>query len=314
MSQMKCCQNSSFTQDPQSKKVYCINHYIELIENKVRKAINRYNMLERDDHIGLGYSGGKDSSALLNIFIKLQKRYPSCNLTVMTIDEGIKGYREECLELTKKIAKTYRVPHVVISFKDTYGATLDQIIKESSHKKHSFSACAICGILRRRALNYVARQINATKIATAHNLDDEAQSILLNLLRGDSNKFIRFSRFPVSKFRTLIPRIRPFVYVTEPEIVLYTYAENLEYHSYPCPYASSAMRNNIRKFLSRMEEKRPSTLRNIVNLHDTIGDYFPNVEHLEPPFLCQTCGEVSSNEVCPICQLLDDLGFENSLK
>lgn len=314
MSRLRCCHNSPFTQDSQSKKVYCKNHYVELIEYKVRKTINRYNMLDRDDHISLGYSGGKDSSVLLNILIKLQKRYPSCILTILTIDEGIKGYRDESLELTQKIAKKYQVPHVIMSFKKIYGATLDQIIKTSLDKKHSFSACAICGILRRRALNYAAKQVNATKIATAHNLDDEAQSILLNLLRGDSNKFIRFSRFPISKFKTLIPRIRPFVHITEPEIVLYAYAKNLEYHSYPCPYASSAMRNSIRTFLSGMEEKRPSTLRNIVNLHDSIGKYFPKTESLEPPFLCQTCGEISSYEVCPICQLFDDLGFENSLK
>ncbi|MHA2202252.1 MAG: ATP-binding protein, partial [Candidatus Hodarchaeales archaeon] len=150
MSQLRCCQNSPFTQGSQSNKVYCRNHYVELIENKVRKAINRYNMLDRDDHISLGYSGGKDSSVLLNILIKLQKRYPSCNLTVMTIDEGIKGYRDECLELTKKIAKIYQVPHVIMSFKKIYGATLDQIIKTSLDTKHSLSACAICGILRRR--------------------------------------------------------------------------------------------------------------------------------------------------------------------
>jgi uncharacterized protein (TIGR00269 family) len=314
MSRTRCCHNTPFTQNPQSKKVYCKEHFIELIENKVRKAINRFNMLERNDHIGLGYSGGKDSSALLNILVKLRERYPSCDLTVLTIDEGIRGYRDECLGLTEKIAKKYQVPHVIVSFKEIYGTTLDQIIETSLEKKHSLSACAICGILRRRALNYAAKKVNATKIATAHNLDDEAQSILLNLLRGDSNRFIRLSRFPTSKFKSLLPRIRPFVHITEPEIVLYAYATNLKYHSYPCPYASSAMRNNIRAFLSKMEEQRPSTLRNIVNLHDSISQYFPKVENLEPPYLCQKCGEVSSYKVCPICQLLDDFGFENLIK
>lgn len=271
-------------------------------------------MLNRNDHIGLGYSGGKDSTALLNILSKLRKNHPQCNLSVLTIDEGIKGYRDECLELTRKIAKKYRIPHIILSFKDIYGRTLDQIIDESRFKKQTKSACSICGILRRRALNYAARQANVTKIATGHNLDDEAQSILLNLLRGDSNKFIRFSRFPVQKFQTLIPRIRPFVHVTEPEIVKYVFAENLDYHSYPCPYAASAMRNNIRIFLSEMEEKRPSTLRNIVNLHDSISQFFPQMNEAVPPFLCQKCGEVSTHEVCPICQLLDKYGFENPLE
>ncbi|UCG89976.1 MAG: TIGR00269 family protein [Candidatus Heimdallarchaeota archaeon] len=314
MSQTNCCQDIPFTQDQQSKKVYCKKHFTERIEKRVRKTINKYTMLNREDHIGLGYSGGKDSTVLLNILVKLKKQFSQCNLTALTIDEGIKGYREECLELTKKITKKYQIPHVIISFKKIYGATLDQIVEESLSKKHALSACSICGILRRRALNYAARQINATKIATAHNLDDEAQSILLNLLRGDSNKFIRFSRFPIQKFQTLIPRIRPFVRITEPEIVLYAYVKDLEYHSYPCPYAFSAMRNTIRTFLSEMEEKHPSTLRNIVNLHDSISRYFPQMGNLEPPFLCQKCGEVSAHEICPICQLLDNLGFQNPLK
>ncbi|MFX1285167.1 MAG: TIGR00269 family protein [Promethearchaeota archaeon] len=314
MSQINCCKNIPFTRDLQSKKTYCKKHFTDLIEDRVRKTINQYNMLNRDDHIGLGYSGGKDSTVLLNILFKFKKRFSQCNLTALTIDEGIKGYRDECLELTRKITEKYHIPHVIISFKDIYGVTLDQIVEKSLSKKHALSACSICGILRRRALNYAARRINATKIATAHNLDDEAQSILLNLLRGDSNKFIRFSRFPIQKFQTLIPRIRPFVRISEPEIVLYAYAKDLEYHSYPCPYAFSAMRNNIRTFLSEMEEKRPSTLRNIVNLHDSVSQYFPQVHKLEAPFLCQNCGEVSTHEICPICKLLDDLGFENRLK
>ncbi|MFX0208771.1 MAG: ATP-binding protein [Candidatus Hodarchaeota archaeon] len=227
MSQTNCCQSIPFTRDLQSKKVYCKRHFLDLIENRVRKTINQYNMLNRDDHIGLGYSGGKDSAVLLNILFKLKKRFSQCNLTALTVDEGIKGYRDECLELTRKITTKYQIPHVIISFKDIYGATLDQIIEKSLSKKHVLSACSICGILRRRALNYAARQINATKIATAHNLDDEAQSILLNLLRGDANKFIRFSRFPIKKYQTLIPRVRPFVRITEPEIVLYAYAKDL---------------------------------------------------------------------------------------
>ncbi len=314
MSHTNCCPNPPYTRDLQSKKVYCKTHFAELIENRVRKTINRYNMLNRKDHIGLGYSGGKDSTVLLNILSKLIKRFPHCNLTALTIDEGIKGYQDECLEITRTFTKKYQIPHIIMSFKTIYGATLDQIIEESLSKKHTLPACSICGILRRRALNYAARQVNATKIATAHNLDDEAQSILLNLLRGDSSKFIRFSRFPIQKFQTLIPRIRPFVRVTEPEIVLYAYAKDLEYHSYPCPYAHSAMRNDIRTFLSEMEENRPSTLRNIVNFHDSLTKYFPQISNLEPPFLCQKCGEVSTHDVCPVCQLLDNLGFENPLE
>lgn len=314
MPQIKCCGSPPFTKDFHSKKVYCKTHFGELIENRVRRAINRYGMLNKDDHIALGYSGGKDSIALLNILYKLLKRFSYCELTAITIDEGIKGYRDECLKLTQKMTEKYQIPHIIMSFKSIYGASLDQIVEESRSKKQTLSECSICGILRRRALNYGARHVSATKIATAHNLDDETQSIMMNLLRGDYKKFIRLSRFPVHKFQSLIPRIRPFVGVTEPEIVLYAYAKDLEYHSFPCPYATSAMRNDIRTFLSMMERKRPSTLRNVLNLHDSIIQAFPQPVSLEPPFLCKKCGEVSTHDVCPICQLLDNLGFENPLE
>lgn len=314
MSNSKCCQNPPYTRDLQSKKVYCKTHFTKRIEDRVRKTINRYNMLDRDDHICLGYSGGKDSTVLLHILYNLKKRFPHCKMTAVTVDEGIQGYRDECLELTRRTTKRYQIPHEIVSFKEIFGVTLDQIIKKSRIKEYSLSACAICGMLRRRAINYAALQVDATKIATAHNLDDEAQSILMNLVRGDLNKFIRISRFPTRKFQIFIPRIRPFVHVTEPEIVLYAYAKDLKFHSYPCPYASSAMRNDIRFFLSEMVEKRPSTLRNVVNLHDSLTQYFPQISKKDPPFLCRKCGEASSNAVCPICQLLETLGFKNPLE
>lgn len=304
---LKCCDNPSFTLDSRSKKQYCKIHYSELIENRVRKAINRYAMLNREDHIGLGYSGGKDSTVLLYILFKLRKCFPHCNITALTVDEGIIGYSEKNIKLTKKTSKQYQIPHVIVSFQEIYGATLDEIVKRGNQQGITLSACGICGILRRRALNFAARKVNATKIATAHNLDDEAQSILMNMLRGDVRKFIRLNRVPIEKYEELCPRIRPFVHITEPEIVLYAFAEKLVYNSYPCPYASSAMRNDIRVFLSEMEEKRPSALLNIVKLHDSLIKYFPQNSNLDPPFYCKKCGEISTHETCPVCLLIEEL-------
>ncbi|MFX0049814.1 MAG: TIGR00269 family protein [Candidatus Hodarchaeota archaeon] len=299
-----CCENPSFTCDPRSKKKYCKIHFTELIEKRIRKTINLYKMMKRNDHIGVGYSGGKDSTMLLHILSKMKKQYPNCEITALTIDEGIKGYRDGCLKLTQEIVKKYDIDHIIVSFKQVYGATLDEIVVESNEKNHRLSPCALCGILRRRALNYAARKVDVTIIATAHNLDDEAQSILMNMLRGDSRKFIRHSRKPINKFIDLKPRIRPLVRISEPEIALYTFANNLEYHSVPCPYSSSAMRNDIREFLSEMEQKRPSTLINIINLHDSLRKYFQNIPNLESTFTCIKCGEVSTHKVCPVCQLL----------
>lgn len=308
-----CCSNLPFTKTSHSQMVLCKNHFIEMIEKRVRKSITKYNMLEKEDHIGLGFSGGKDSVVLIHILSSFLKKYPDSKLTAITIDEGIKGYRDKCLNLTRKITKHYQINHIILSFKDLYGVTLDQIINISQQKNFSLSACAMCGILRRRAIDHAGKGIKVSKIATAHNLDDEAQSILLNIVRGDSKKFIRLSRNPIQKHRELIPRIRPFVRISEPEIVLYAHAKLLEYHSFPCPYAYSAMRNDIRGFLSEMERKRSQTLINIVNLHDKILDLLPNTEIMTIPLdKCSKCGEISNKIPCPVCKLFDELGIEKS--
>lgn len=308
-----CCQNPSFTKDTRSQKTYCKTHFAYFIEKRVRKTIKRYNMIEKGDHIAIGYSGGKDSTVLLHMLSKLQKHFPQFTMSAITIDEGIDGYRDGCLELTKKITEKYQIKQHIFSFKDIYGIVLDQIVEYSYQNDNNLSPCAICGILRRRALNIAARHVNATKIATAHNLDDEAQSIVMNLMRGDSKKFIRYSRKPFQRYKSLNPRIRPLVLVSEPEIVRYALANDLAYHARPCPYAPSAMRNDIRAFLSDMEEKRPSTLTNIVNVHDVLTKYFPPPSLLTPRFFCKECGEVSTHQICPVCQLLDNIGFRATL-
>ncbi|MHA1215491.1 MAG: TIGR00269 family protein [Candidatus Hodarchaeales archaeon] len=308
MKNARCCSRAPFTRDSRSKKIYCKQHFSELIETRVRKTINRYKMLEKSDHVALGYSGGKDSTVLLHILVGLRKRFSNFKLTAITIDEGIKGYRDDCLPLTKKVTRDYNIDHVIVSFKELYGSTLDNFVLSNKAKNNSTSACAMCGILRRRAINYGTRLVNATKIATAHNLDDEAQTIIMNMLRGDTRKFTRLLRTPIKKYEEFIPRIRPFVRITEPEIVLYAKANELEYHSYPCPYAYSAMRNDIRDFLSEMEEKRPSTLTNIVNLHDSLLGMIPshNKKEVETHF-CEKCGEISNSKICPVCKLIDGL-------
>ncbi|MFW9856868.1 MAG: TIGR00269 family protein [Candidatus Thorarchaeota archaeon] len=286
---------------------------MEFIEKRVQKTISKYGMLTKDDHIALGFSGGKDSAVLLKILLKLKKRHQSCKLTVLTVDEGIKGYREDCLELTQKQTEKYLIDHVIVSFKDLYGVTLDQVVAKSHQNNNGAPACTYCGLLRRRALNLAARKIGATKIATAHNLDDEAQSIMMNLLRGDVGKFTRFSRHYPSEDQPLVPRIRPLVRISEPEIVLYAVASQTKYHDIPCPYASSAMRNDIRTFLSEMETKRPSTLINIVNAHDNLLKYFPSSNTVwKDPVRCKICKEISSRDICPVCQFLEKLGIEPS--
>jgi len=181
-----CRSREAFYYRQYSGERLCKRCFTESIEAKVRQTITRYHMLNFDDHLAVAVSGGKDSLSILHILAKLKRSRPKTSLTAVTVDEGIKGYRDEALGIAAKNCKQLEIPHHIVSFKELYGSTLDEIICGVREKGHTaLTACAYCGVLRRKAINTGARQVKATKIATGHTLDDEVQTVLMGCAKKD---------------------------------------------------------------------------------------------------------------------------------
>jgi uncharacterized protein (TIGR00269 family) len=258
-------------------------------------------MLEYDDHIAVAVSGGKDSLTLLHLLVKLEKRFPRSHLTAVCVDEGIDGYRNEALELASAACTKLGVKQLVVSYRELFGTTTDEIAR----LKLTQTPCAYCGVLRRKAINKAADMIGATKIATAHNLDDEVQTVLLNMLHGDPLRILRSGpilKDPRSKF---LPRIKPLCDVPEKEIVFYAYLTGLQFQSVVCPHGHEALRNDIRSFLNQMEVKHPGTkftlLRSAEALRAQMGEGLPLLQLNE----CIKCGDPTPHEVCEACVMLE---------
>jgi len=164
-------------------------------------------------------------------------------------------------------------------------------------------------VLRRRALNSAARNLWATKLATAHNLDDETQTILLNILHGDPLRIARTK--PVSSLSdsSFVCRIKPFCEVLEKETTLYSYLRKIEFQSVPCPYASTALRNDIRTMLNRMEEKHPGLKYTVYRSAEKLWSSLENVGSSEELKNCELCGEPTVNEMCQVCEMLEILSI-----
>ena len=174
---LKCdlCENQSAYSRKYSGESLCSECFSQSILRKTAKTISKYKMIQYGHKVCIGVSGGKDSLALLHILNQMSKLH-HFKIEAATIDEGIPGYRDEALGIVKQYCTKLGVKHKVYSYSDLFDVTLDDALKLRSGKKSS--SCAICGTLRRRALDAAAKDMNADVVATAHNLDDAIQTFL----------------------------------------------------------------------------------------------------------------------------------------
>ncbi|MGQ9531095.1 MAG: TIGR00269 family protein, partial [Candidatus Bathycorpusculaceae bacterium] len=271
--------------------------------------IAKYEMLEFDDRIAVAVSGGKDSVSLLHILARIERNYPKASLIAITVDEGIMGYRNEALKIAVKNCKKLGIEHHIISFKELYGYRLDEIVKKLKAKGDlELTPCAYCGVMRRRALNIVARKLKANKVATAHTLDDEAQTILLNILHGDVLRIAREKPVTDEIHPKLVQKVKPFCEIPEKETALYAYIKKIKFQSMPCPYASEALRNDVRRMLNRMEEKHAGIKFTIFKSVEKIRPALEKIAKKEGLRECSECGEPTTNKICKTCQMLKEIG------
>lgn len=280
---------------------FCGKCFRRSVEERVRRTVTRYEMLTHNDHIALAVSGGKDSLTLLNILVKLERKFPQGRLTAICVDEGIDGYRDEALLLATKECQRLGVKQLTVSYKELFGTTTDEIVKRNLGK----APCSYCGVLRRKAINRAAVMVGATKIATAHNLDDEVQTVLLNMLHGDPMRIIRSAPVLRDVQGRFLTRIKPLCDIPEKEVVLYAYLTDLEFQSIACPHGTEALRNDIRAFLNQMDQKHPGTKftlqRSAERLRELLSERAPPTELND----CEKCGDPTPHRFCEACIMLE---------
>lgn len=268
---------------------YCGHCLSKQVERNFEKTISKEKMIKKGDTIAVGVSGGKDSMVLLHLMQKLSKCVP-IKLVAITIDEGIKGYRDKGIENVKEFVKKYNIEHRTFSFAKEFDVSIDDL----KNVKH----CTYCGVFRRTLLNKAAREVGATKLAVGHNLDDEAQSILMNVMRGD----IKRMKNP-AKDEKFVQRIKPLKNILEKEIVIYAIVNGIPYFDGECPNSYNNVRRDAQRMINEFESKYPGTKSQIVRFRRgiKIPTVTGKISH------CIKCGEPASHEICKSCQLLKEI-------
>jgi cytoplasmic tRNA 2-thiolation protein 1 len=288
---------------PKTMDSLCRECFYRAFEEEVHQTIMKYQLFKPGERVALAASGGKDSTVLAHVVTTLNARYKyGLDLLLLSIDEGISGYRDDSLDTVKRNEETYGIPLHVFSYKDLYGWTMDEIVQAVGTKNN----CTFCGVFRRQALDRGAHLVGATKMATGHNADDIAETVLLNMLRSDVPRLGRCASAITGDDCTL-PRVKPFKYTYEKEIVMYAYFKRLDYFSTECKYSPFAARGLAREFVKDLEAARPRAIVDLVKSAERLEIKEASKLVMSKPGTCKNCGYLSSQDVCKACLLLEGL-------
>ena len=303
-----CGSRSAFFFRPYSGEKLCQKCFISSIEKKVRTTIAKYRMFSFDDRVAVAVSGGKDSVSLLHVLAKIERTHPKASLVAVTVVEGIKGYRDEALAIAEENSRMLGLEHQIVSFKELYGFTMDEIVARSSLKaERKLTPCTYCGVLRRKAFNVAARRVGATKIATAHTLDDEVQTVLMNIFRGDISRLVKEMPLTDEVHPRFLRKVKPFCEIPERESTLYAYVKKVSFQDVPCVYSDEAFRNEVRSMVNRMEALHAGTKFTVFKFVERMRHALGATLEKENFVDCVECGEPASSGLCRACELLKQI-------
>ncbi|MBS3061830.1 MAG: TIGR00269 family protein [Candidatus Diapherotrites archaeon] len=298
------CQKTAKVHVPYGPHWFCAEHFNHFFENRFRETIRKHNLVRYGEKILIALSGGKDSMVLLH---QLHKHFGKQNeLHCLIIDEGIPGYRDKAIRLATDYCKQLGVPFTVVSHEKEFGVTNAQVAStlENTTERLGKSVCSYCGTFRKTLMNKYAKQLGAQKLATGHNLDDESQSVLMNVFDNDVQKLLSLS--PKADHLSddlVVPRIKPLYETPEKDIITFASLNEIPHYSDECcPYSYKAKRNDFRQLLNSFEHKYPGTKHSVLRFLQDIQHAVPapgKKSQLKP---CPECSEPATGVLCQACQ------------
>ena len=306
----------------------CEHHLCRAVEKRLRRRVREDGLVPDDatpedpETWVIGLSGGKDSVVLTDILHDIFERDPRIELVALSIHEGIEGYRDASLEACEELTADLGIRHEVVSYAEEFGIEMDDVVEDDPE---GMAACAYCGVFRRDILSRYADRLGADKLLTGHNLDDEAETALMNFFEGDVDQIAKHFESSLGPFEAddapterarspqdhHVPRAKPLRDVPEKEIALYARFRDLPAHITECPHASESYRAEIQQLMLGLEENHPGTRHSIMAGYKKLAALAAAVyggENADTDFgECGHCGAPTARDICRKCNLLEAL-------
>lgn len=296
---MKCrkCGQAAALELRRHNAAFCTADFLEFFRNQVREAIRRHRMFTRDEPVLVAVSGGKDSLALWDVLIDEGYR-----TTGLYLDLGIFDYSRESRAKCEAFAARRGVPLVVSAVAEAVGAPVP-VIKDVTRRP----PCSGCGLSKRYLMNRVALEHGIPVVATGHNLDDEAATLLGSVLHWQTDALARQSPALPSTHPRLVRRVKPLYRLSERETAAYAFLRRIDYIVEECPFARGATSIAHKEILNRMEDGSPGAKHNF--LFGFLDKARVAFERSEAVALheCARCGQVTTGTLCAFCKLSDQV-------
>ena len=237
----------------------------------VRRCVEDYDMIQPDDRVAVGVSGGKDSLTLLVALAKLREFYPiPFTVEAFTLDMGAaEGRPRMDFSPIAQLCREMEVPYTIL------GSEIQHIIFDVRKEKNP---CSMCAKMRRGALHSALLERGIHKIALGHHYDDALETLLMNLLfEGRIGCFQ-----PVTYLdRTDITQIRPLLYCQEPDIRRMASKLALPVVKNTCPMDGHSRRQEVKELLAELEQRYPDLKKKLFGAMQRYPLYGWDLENME---------------------------------
>jgi tRNA-5-methyluridine54 2-sulfurtransferase len=290
---MKCrrCRGPAIVELRRHNAAFCRDCFLRHVREQVKRAIEAYAMLEPADRVLVAVSGGKDSLALWDVLLDLGYQADGLYLGL-----GIGEYSSRSAEVVRSFARERGADLVEVDLARDYGFDIP-----TAGRKGSRSTCAVCGLSKRYVFNRAAREGGYDVIATGHNLDDEAATLLGNTLRWQTDYIAR--QFPVLDAEEgLARKVKPLYRLSELETAAYAFLRGIDYVVEECPLVAGNTQLRYKEAMNRLESTSPGTKAQFfLGYLERAAPLFAEQDAVDLSS-CERCGQPTTGRFCAFCR------------